>query len=229
MFNFRKISSALFVFVFLLNPTAYSQPKGPGNWWMYFGSNKIAPNLYFHNEVQWRNYNFAGNLEQLMLRTGVGYDLSPANNNILLGYAFVRSEPYTALGKKKKAVNEHRIFGQLITKQKFGRFNWGHRYRMEYRNIEDIGSKWRARYFLSSNVPLNSGTMRPGSFYASFYNEIFVNLQQEYFDRNRIYGALGYQITPGIKAEIGYMTQLFGQGHTQQFQIAFFNNLSFSS
>lgn len=51
---------------------SYAQSSKTGNWFMYFGNNAISKKLNWWNEVQYRNYNFAGDLEQLMLRTGIG-------------------------------------------------------------------------------------------------------------------------------------------------------------
>ncbi len=48
------------------------------------------------NEVQYRNFNFIGDTEQVLIRTGLGYNLTENNNNILLGAAFIYSEPYLA-------------------------------------------------------------------------------------------------------------------------------------
>lgn len=67
---------------------------------IYFGNNKLNEKFNIHNEVQYRNYNAVGDLEQLLLRTGLGYNLTPNNNNLLLGYGFIRSENYQNLDTK---------------------------------------------------------------------------------------------------------------------------------
>lgn len=38
--------------------------------------------------------NIARDLEQLLLRIGVGYNLTENNNNIFLGYGFINSQNY---------------------------------------------------------------------------------------------------------------------------------------
>ena len=50
----------------------------------------------------------------------------------------------------------------------------------------------RFRYFLAANIPFGKKTMAPNTVYASAYNEIFINAQNTYFDRNRLYNAIGY-------------------------------------
>ena len=66
------------------------------------------------------------------------------------------------------------------------------------------------------------------TFYASAYNEIFVNKQGTYFDRNRLYGALGYVIDKNFRVEAGFMAQTLQNTNRNQFQIALFNNLPLS-
>lgn len=67
--------------------------------------------------------------------------------------------------------------------------------------------------------------MLPKTFYASVYNELFLNNQNQFFDRNRLYGAFGYVINKNLKMEIGYMNQATEKINRNQFQIVFFNNL----
>lgn len=94
----RLIYTVLLSFLFI--PWTFSQGSDFGNWMIYFGNNKLNEKFNIHNEVQYRNYNAVGDLEQLLLRTGLGYNLTPNNNNLLLGYGFIRSENYQNLDTK---------------------------------------------------------------------------------------------------------------------------------
>tara|TARA_B110000977_G_scaffold75820_1_gene102321 strand:- start:5017 stop:5592 length:576 start_codon:yes stop_codon:yes gene_type:complete len=184
---------------------------------IYFGNNKLDEKFNIHNEVQYRNYNAVGDLEQLLLRTGLGYNLTPNNNNLLLGYGFIRSENYQNLDTKL-VLNEHRIYQQFITKQSFGRVIFSHRYRLEERFVAD-NFKMRFRYFLATNVALNHKLLVPNTIYLSAYNEIFINAKNQLFDRNRIYGGLGYKVSNNLKLEIGYMNQRFFVGNRDQINL----------
>jgi hypothetical protein len=221
-----KLQSLSFLLVLFITASVNAQNGDMGNWFQYFGNQKINNKWNWHNEVQYRNYNFAGDLEQLLLRTGIGYNLSENNNNVLLGYAYVYSEPYIAGTNDKSNTNEHRIFQQFITKEKFGRVNIQHRYRFEQRFIEG-DFKMRARYFLSFNVPINKKEMEKNAVYASVYNEIFINTEPDYFDRDRIYVGVGYCFNKNFKVEAGVMTQILSNSSRTQFQIMFFNSLPF--
>lgn len=213
-----------FVF-FIITFQSFGQSTDYGNWYMYFGSQKINEKFNWHNEVQYRNYNLIGDLEQLLLRTGIGYNLSENNNNVLLGYGFIHSQPYNSLNEKVK-IDEHRIFQQFITKQTFGRFHFQHRYRVEQRFI---GNNFlsRFRYFLSIKVPLNKKIMTKNAIYFSVYNEIFINGNNELFDRNRLFGAFGFAFSKQLKVEMGMMAQLYQGSYRAQFQIALFNSIPF--
>ena len=184
---------------------------------IYFGNNKLNEKFNIHNEVQYRNYNAVGDLEQLLLRTGLGYNLTPNNNNLLLGYGFIRSENYQNLDTKL-VLNEHRIYQQFITKQSFGQVIFSHRYRLEERFVAD-DFKMRFRYFLATNVALNHKLLVPNTIYLSAYNEIFINAKNQLFDRNRIYGGLGYKVSNNLKLEIGYMNQRFFVGNRDQINL----------
>jgi intein/homing endonuclease len=192
---------------------------------MYFGNQKINKNINWHNEIQHRNYNFIGDFNQLILRTGIGFNLTEDNNNLLLGYGYINTEKYLANSNQKVNVNEHRIFQQFISKQNFGRFFVQHRYRVEERFLKN-DFQLRLRYFLGINIPLNKKTLEKNTIYLSSYNEIFINSEKPLFDRNRLYGALGYFIHKNLKMEVGFMSQSLEDSNRNQFQIAIFNNFS---
>lgn len=215
----RKLLALTVLSVFTFGASA--QDSDFGNWLIYIGSKKLNEKFNLHHEVQYRNYNAIGDLEQLLLRTGIGYNLTEGNNNLLLGYGYIGSENYDALGEKFR-VNEHRIYQQFVTKQSAGRFFWGHRYRFEQRFIED-NFKMRLRYFLNLRVPLNKTTLDPGAVYVSSYTELFMDVEKETaFDRNRLYGGLGYQINPKLKMEMGYMNQFMSAINRDQFNVFLF-------
>ncbi len=221
----------IFLFVFLLvgiNESVYSQKSEIGNWFIYFGNQKINKNWNWHNEIQYRNYDFIGDTNQLLLRTGIGYNLTENNNNVLLGYAFVNTQKYIPNSDQKQESNEHRIFQQFITKQNFGRFFVLHRYRVEERFFKD-DFQVRLRYFLNLNIPINKKTLDKNAIYLSAYNEIFVNTEKPLYDRNRIYAALGFVINKNFKVEAGFMSQILEQSNRNQFQIVIFNNLPFKN
>ncbi len=202
-----KSKITLLVFALTLPFIGFSQDSNFGNWLIYIGNKKLNSKWNIHNEVQYRNYNAVGDLEQLLLRTGLGYNIS-SKDNILLGYGYILSENYIGNTDDKASVNEHRIFQQFTTKQNIGKVKLSHRYRFEQRFVED-DFKLRFRYFLSLNVPLKTNDSGTSPFYLSAYNEIFLNSKSSIFDRNRVYGGLGYNVNKNVRVELGYMNQFF--------------------
>lgn len=213
----------LLIILALFPMTIMAQQSDIGNWLIYFGDKKINNRWNWHNELQYRNFNFIGDTEQLLLRTGIGYNLTENNNNIHLGYGFIYNEPYISGTDNKFNFNEHRIYQQFITRQSFGRVSFQHRYRFEQRFFEN-DFRLRLRYFLSTNISLNHKQMQDNTAYVSIYNEIFVNTDQAFFDRNRFYGGVGYRFTNTIRTEVGVMNQTTNSVSRNQLNIINFVN-----
>ena len=201
-----------------------AQESNFGNWLIYIGDKKLNSKWNIHNEIQYRNYNAIGDLEQLLLRTGLGYTFNERKNNVLLGYGYILSKNYLNESDEKETVNEHRIFQQFISKQKIGRLELMHRYRFEQRFVEE-DFKLRFRYFLGINFPLTGKILAPKNPYLSVYNEIFLNTKTTIFDRNRLYGGIGYIFNDNIKLELGYMNQFFETYSRDQLNIILFVNI----
>jgi len=209
--------------VLMLPYSSAAQNSDFGNWLIYIGNKKVDSKWNIHNEVQYRNYDAIGDLEQLLLRTGVGYNLSENNHNLLLGYGYILSQNYSADTEDKLDVNEHRIFQQFTSKQKIGNVSLSHRYRFEQRFV-DSDFKMRLRYFLAFKVPILKTETSPTKLYLSAYNEVFLNTESDVFDRNRVYGGLGYQLNNNVRIEAGYMNQLFEHSSRDQFNLITFIN-----
>ena len=84
----------------------------------------------------------------------------------------------------------------------------------------------RLRYNIFVNIALNKAKMEKHTLYLALYNELFINTDTEIgngatgtiFDRNRLYGALGFYILDNLKVQLGYMYQSnssYGKGQLQ--------------
>lgn len=212
-----------FLFLVFLTPRmSTAQDSNLGNWLIYIGNKKLNNKWNIHNEVQYRNYNAVGDLEQLLLRTGLGYNITE-NNNILLGYGYILSENYIGETEDKVSVNEHRVFQQFTTKHKVGKIGLSYRYRFEQRFVED-DFKMRLRYFLGVKVPLQYRKDEKNPLYFSVYNEVFLNMESSVFDRNRVYAGLGYTFSKALRLELGYMNQFFETSGRDQINLIMFVN-----
>lgn len=217
----KQLLFLVLLFSFLKPAIIKAQESNFGNWLIYIGNKKLNSKWNIHNEIQYRNYDAIGDLEQLLLRTGLGYTFNENKNNILLGYGYILSENYVTNTSNKVSVNEHRIFQQFTSKQSVGSVKLNHRYRFEQRFVES-DFKMRFRYFLGINIPLKSKEKETSNYYLSAYNEIFLNTKTSIFDRNRVYAGIGYNINKQLRLEAGYMNQFFETSSRDQFNIVTF-------
>ena len=211
----------LLIILFFTTSAAFAQSDEMGNWLMYFGQNKIKERLSLHTEVQYRNHTLAPvNIEQLLLRTGLNYHLA-SNAIVTAGYGYVTS--YDEADSSTPLSKENRIWQQFILTNQVGRVKFEHRYRVEQRWISG-NYKNRLRYRLMLIVPLNRRNIEPGAVFLGVYDEVFVNTEQTFFDRNRLYGALGYQFKPELSIQIGMLYQRVNTYGKEYLQLALLYN-----
>ncbi|MCF6296105.1 MAG: DUF2490 domain-containing protein [Flavobacteriaceae bacterium] len=205
-----------FIFSLLSSVLISAQENKTGNWLMYFGTNKISEKFSIHTEIQFRNHTITpNNTEQLLLRTGLNYHFSE-KAFVTAGYAYIPSYVFDS-ERKSPETEEHRIWQQLILTNKIGRVKFEHRYRIEQRWVNQ-DYKNRFRYRLMLFIPLNKPKIEKGSLFLGIYDEIFVNTKETFFDRNRLYGALGYQFNKATSVQVGMMHQQvndFGKWYLQ--------------
>ena len=195
-----------------------------GAWYMYFfNTSHEKSKIGFQGDVQYRNWNIAGDLEQLLLRGGVTFKPEKANIKFTLGYGNITTG---AFGEDNSTINESRIYQEALFPTKIGeRFYLNHRLRYEQRFIEEQSLRTRYRYNLFVNVALNQKEMKEKTIYLALYDEIFINGTgmpgQSIFDRNRAYIALGYVLKKGMKFQLGIMNQTTNTVNKNQLQLSF--------
>ncbi|PHI18802.1 hypothetical protein CEQ90_16235 [Lewinellaceae bacterium SD302] len=185
-----------------------------GAWYMYFYNKSFGDSQFgIQGDFQFRNWNLGGDLEQLLLRSGLTYKLEDANVLLTLGYANITTG---AFGDSDATTGENRIYQEALIPQALGnRVQLTHRFRYEQRFVENQDFRTRFRYNIFMNVLLNKDAMEKGTLYAALYNEIFINGEREIgdgrqvqtFDRNRTYLGFGYGIAKGLRVQVGWMRQ----------------------
>ena len=206
-------------------PALWAQEEDFGKWLVYFGNQKINNKWLLQSDVQYRLNQTPEQKSQLLLRAGLGYNLTEANNNILLGIAYIESNLLEG-DVTMPSTNEKRIYQQYLYKQKRNNLFITHRVRMEERFLaDDFGL--RSRYFLSLQKPLNGKLLNRRSIYASCFNELFIDIKNQKFDRNRLYAGIGFGVSNDIRLETGYLIQAQKNSTRGQFQLIVYNNLSF--
>ena len=203
---FRKlfVCLGLMLLQFLtLQDLKAQDPNQLGAWYMYFYDAQLKESrLGVQGDFQYRNWNIMGDLEQLLLRSGVTYSPKNANIKFTLGYAHISTG---VLGANNDTSTESRIYQEALLPHKVGtRYFLTHRFRYEQRFVEDQDFRTRYRYNLFLNIPLNKTSLEKTAIYIALYNEIFINGEQnigsgrnvEFFDRNRTFLGLGYVLNP---------------------------------
>jgi hypothetical protein len=196
-----------------------------GTWYMTsFIKQWSDSNWGFQGDIQYRSWDHGSDLEQLLLRGGITFSPTASNKLFTFGMANITSGQF---GPSRKTVAENRVYQEALMPQRLGdRILLRHRFRFEQRWVEGQDFRTRFRYALSVTIPLNSTIVAEGTWYLSFYDELFVNGQRDigngrevdYYDRNRLYGALGYAISARTQFQFGYMQQhsdLFNKGQLQ--------------
>lgn len=56
-------------------------------------------------------------------------------------------------------------------------------------------------------IPINKSTVEKGTLFASIYDEIFLTNKGPYFERNRFFVGLGYQVSNPFTLQIGWIKQ----------------------
>ena len=228
---FRKMTTraCLMIIGILLSNIAFAQidENKLGGWYMYFFNTTFKESPWgIQGDVQYRNWNIIGDLEQLLLRGGITYKPQAADIKFTLGYGNVTTGTY---GDDNSTTAESRIYQEALFPVQFGsRFYTNHRFRYEQRFVENQEFRTRYRYNLFLNVPLNKANMDAKSIYLAFYNELFINGQRdigsgntvEIFDRNRFYMALGYVIRNGLNVQFGIMNQTTDSWSKNQLQFS---------
>lgn len=223
--------------VFFFSVSALTAQSGPdedqlGAWYMYFASTDIGNKGFgVQGDYQFRFWEPTGDLEQILLRTGLTY--TPANSGVkfTLGYGSITSG---VPGESTERSHESRVYQEALFSQKLGsRFLLTHRIRFEQRWVEGQDTRTRYRYNLFLNVPFNNTRLVKNTVYLALYNEIFINgqtdigdgRQVQLFDRNRTYLGLGYGIKDNLRTQFGWMKQTTANWQKGQLQFSLHHSI----
>jgi len=246
----RKLFLSTFILL-LLSSSLFGQKQivsQPHGWIMYFGNHALTDKWGLHTEYQWRRSDGLRQWQQSLTRIGVDYKVKP-DFIFTVGYGSIVTWPYGAQPVAFR-FHENRLWEQVITSQKVGRFYLQHRYRLEQRWLDNIVNdgngvgvkegtiyRNRFRYRLLVNMPLNKPELSKGALFVSIYDEPFIqfgpNFSRNYLDQNRLYFALGHVFSPKGNIQLGYLNQFIVKADGLQaernhtFQLAITYNLDF--
>ena len=221
----------LIVFCSLKSVMAQVDESQTGAWYMYFYNHQFKDNQWgIQGDFQYRDWQGLGDMEQLMLRSGLTFTPKDSGVMFTLGYANITTGQF---GESDSTFSENRIYQEALIPQKLGsRFYLTHRFRYVQRFVDDHEFRTRYRYNLFLNVPLNKKELSPKVVYVAFYNELFINGQTdigegrsvELIDRNRTYLGMGYVLNSNIKFQLGWMNQKTNNWGKGQLQFSMHHN-----
>jgi hypothetical protein len=191
-------------------------------WVMYTGNHRLTQKWGLHTEYQWRRADLFNDWQQSLLRLGVDY-YTKQNTQLTVGYGWIRSYEY-GVQPIAHNNNEHRIWEQFIMKNKVGRVDFQHRYRLEQRFIENwvknpdasysqdgMLFRQRVRYRLMATVPLSRKELSDNTLFLAAYDEPFLGfgkgIAKNVLDQNRLYFALGWRFNKNCNVQLGYLNQ----------------------
>lgn len=213
----RRLLFLAAVFTFF-NFSASAQKKNLGSWNVINTRLSLSRNWSIFNELQLRSQSFYSDHFYYEVKGGISYNINK-NFSVLVGTGKYITYDSDQEGNFPKPVtaNETRLWQQLTMNHYLERIKFEHRYRVEQRWFK-TGYRNRFRYRLSTALPLNKSKIEPGAFFFTTFNEIFLTNKAPYFERNRFFAGLGYEISkpfiiqPGYVYQFDYKNDNTGQG-----------------
>lgn len=211
----RWVPICILALLFGLNKLFSQQNRDEilGTWLVVAGSHNISERISVPTVGVLRYYEFFHHYELSFFRTGITYHFGPRVSGTL-GYGFLNSEPFIQSREARGAFYQNWLYEEFTLKDRFGKLNISHRYRLESRWIhtpEGTNLRHRIRYRIKATYPLGK------RYYLSGSNEIFIALQAPLFNQNRLHLALGRIFSPSLKLELGVMKNHFSEANYEYF------------
>jgi hypothetical protein len=199
---------------------AYSFTDSNGNLWLnYVGDHPLGEGPWgLHLESQVRRADLGEDWQQLLLRPGINYQISPTLS-VSAGWAYVKTWPYGDY-PVAHAFPEQRAWQQVQHSFQALGLSWTQRLRLEQRWLGEMEQRadddwevgnWRyenrLRYFLRTALPL----VESGKTYLVLWDELFFNfggnVSGNDFDQNRAFLGVGRDLGGDTRLEIGFLEQ----------------------
>jgi hypothetical protein len=184
-------------------------------WLGYFNQSRFANKWGGWTDLHLRRTgNFVDQWSVGIARLGITYYLSD-RVQLTAGYAYARHQ---APEEFRISQPEHRPWQQIQWYQSYRLFTATHWLRTEQRYRRRVSNdtpadgyqfNHRIRYSIMLLAPLKGKLLAPKTPFLALNNELHINLGKEIifntFDQNRAFIGLGYQFTPHLNAQLGYM------------------------
>jgi hypothetical protein len=158
-----------------------------GSWYVYNGFFNISPKIELFAETQIRTWEPVDNIQTFLIRAFFNYNIT---NNLQVGFSqeYHDSWSFSEMSNDKINTKEYRTALQGMLFQKLYRIALQHRYRYEFRFLDESGNQ-RTRYRLQLGIPISSDMITKGVWFTTLRNEFMLNtLPQFDVSQNRAYG-----------------------------------------
>jgi hypothetical protein len=222
----KLVFSTLLILQLFIGTVSSAQVNEFTGWGAWFHTQKFSKHWGGFFDAQFRSSNQFSYLRNPLLRPAVSYYIGK-NKIASLGYLFTGTHRKTEFDNTFRV--EQRIFEQFIIMQKItANTQLQHRFRLEQRFVNSLGNQseffaQRLRYFARAVVPLKKDVVFTKGAFVGLQNEVFVNaenkarLNNQFFDQNRAYAAVGYRLNKMIDLETGYLNQYINQAEGYTF------------
>jgi hypothetical protein len=201
------IKAACFVWAaFLVKKAAAQKDPDLGTWNIVNVRVSLTEKWNLWSELQTRTDGFYKRHFYHEVKGGASLNIKD-KINLLVGLGqYVTYSPDE--GEFEKVINhEFRFWEQFTLNNNIHRLKIEHRYRIEQRWMSS-GYRNRFRYRLSMVLPINKPKVEAGTFYLSFFNEIFFTNTGLYFERNRFFSGIGYATSQLVTIQMGWLNQI---------------------
>ncbi|KAA5823563.1 DUF2490 domain-containing protein [Algibacter amylolyticus] len=178
-----------------------NQEEKTGSWFTYAGTHRVSDKLSISTLSQVWMFELAENFNFILLYGGINYKVSAnLTTSLAYGYGDIDGGFYT----DKPHTYENRIFEQVTFKHKVSNLPFDHRFRVEQRFFHKYDFKstsHRFRYRLGTKLTLNK------SLFIRLNNEFLATLESDILTENRLYTALGINISKSCNVQLGYLNR----------------------
>lgn len=207
-----------FFFLFL-SAAGFSQTKEfetrEQTWLGYFNQTRFTDKSGLWVDLHFRmNNNFVNETALTIARAGYIYYLTN-NTRLSSGYAYIT---HYGLTTGAPNVPEHRPWQQIQWYEKKSWYMLMQYFRLEERFRRKVSDNelvsgynfsYRIRYNISMTIPLKGKEVAPRVPFLFLNDEVHISFGKEvvnnYFDQNRLFAGVGYQFTPMLNAQLGYL------------------------
>lgn len=221
---YSKFVLLLLVIASCMNSAAQTKQTEKINqvWLGYFNQTRLSNKWGVWGDFHLRTKeDFTNNFSQSLLRVGLTYYINDVTK-FTLGYGYITNYP----GDNHKQINqvEHRPWQQLQWHTKYGKkrmmqwFRLEEKYKQKILNDSTLASgysfSWKVRYNFWYDIPLSKKGIVPKAWSFVANDEVHINFGKQivnnYFDQNRFFLGLKYQVNEHSNLQFGYMN-LFQQ------------------